>query len=98
MVEVMKQDTIAVEISLSQRGELLEAAYFQFTAHEIAKTQEVVEGVLLVDLDAEGGIVGIELLGPIVIDQLKKAISDPGCIDVLWALLSKRAPEFARAA
>ncbi len=98
MVEMMKQGDIAVEICLSQRGEFLDAAYFQFTSNPVARTKEVVKGILLVDLDSNGELVGLELLGPIDLEQLRKAVHDQDSIEVLWKVLAQRAPEFTKAA
>ena len=86
------------ELNLVQRGERLHAVSIRIQPAAVASTREVIRDVLLVDLDSEGVIVGIELLGPIILDQLKHAVRNADLADSLWRSLRARAPEFASAA
>jgi uncharacterized protein YuzE len=45
----------------------LEAAYVQLSGARAVRTEEVIKSVLLVDYDADNGLVGIEILAPVKI-------------------------------
>jgi uncharacterized protein YuzE len=45
----------------------LEAAYVQLSKSKVARTEEVLKSVMLVDYDADNEIVGIEILAPVKI-------------------------------
>jgi len=54
----------------ARRDGSLEAAYLRLAQGTVARTEEVVTGTLLVDVDSEGQLVGIEILRPVAIDRL----------------------------
>jgi uncharacterized protein YuzE len=58
----------------------LEAAYVQLSKNQVARTEELIESVLLLDLDSRGAIVGIEILAPVsisVVMNLAKRLEEP---------------------
>lgn len=48
----------------------LEAAYVRVSENQVARTEELIESVLLVDYDHDGNLVGIEILAPVKISQV----------------------------
>jgi len=50
----------------------LQAAYLQLSATAIARTEEAITSVLLVDYDDAGLIVGIEILAPVKIAAVRE--------------------------
>jgi uncharacterized protein YuzE len=48
----------------------LEAAYLQLSDHKVARTEEVVQSGLLLDLDENNEIVGVEILAPVSLDRV----------------------------
>ncbi|HVA50180.1 MAG TPA: DUF2283 domain-containing protein [Pirellulales bacterium] len=48
----------------------LQAAYLRISDKQVARTEEVVESVLLIDFDHDGQLVGIEILAPVQISQV----------------------------
>lgn len=53
-------------MSLSGREDgSLDAAYLRLSRAKVARTDEVLEELLLADYDAKGRLVGIEILGPV---------------------------------
>lgn len=66
------------EISTLFRGDgTLAATYIKLGNQPIAKTDELIQDTVLVDYDAHGSVVGIEILAPvkleIIVDLVKKA-------------------------
>lgn len=55
------------ELSIDRRDDgIIEALYVDMntTKHKVARTEEIVPGVLMVDYDSQGNATGIEILGP----------------------------------
>lgn len=48
----------------------LEAAYLRISNHAVAETEEVIESVLMLDLDANNQPVGIEILAPVSLTEV----------------------------
>jgi len=48
----------------------LEAAYLRLSDNQVVRTEELIESVLLVDYDHNGGLIGIEILAPVKISQI----------------------------
>jgi len=62
---------IAFEISTSARDDgTIEAVYIYFSHNPVARTREIRGDILLADLDAQGNLVGIEILAPVKISEL----------------------------
>jgi hypothetical protein len=62
-----------------QTGEPL-AAYFRIREGEVAETKEVVEGSAFADYDADGWLLGVELLAPcrgLILDRLTAEEPEP---------------------
>lgn len=48
----------------------LEAAYIRISHNQVARTEELVESVLLLDMDHDNELVGIEILAPVNVSQV----------------------------
>ncbi len=48
----------------------LRVAYVQISANQVARTEELVESTLLIDVDHDGKAVGIEILAPVRMDEI----------------------------
>ena len=73
--------TPAVSLSVDENTGGIRAAYLRVREGEVADTREVAEGSAFADYDAEGVLLGVELLAPCnveVIDLL--AASEPEAI------------------
>ena len=46
------------------------AAYIRISGNQVARTEELIQSVLLVDFDHDGNLVGIEILAPVEISQV----------------------------
>ncbi len=69
-----------LETSVDDRTGLLVAAYLRVREGEVAETKEVAEGVAYADYDAQGLLLGIELLGPcgiVVLDAVAEHEPEP---------------------
>ncbi len=68
---------IGFEISTSARDDgTIEAVYIYFSHSPVATTREIKHDVLLADFDAEGNIVGLEVLAPVKISEIV-SLADP---------------------
>ena len=66
-----KKPTVNFEVSISGRDDgTVEAIYVKFLSDAVAKTVEVEQDGLLVDYNANGDVVGIEILAPVKLAQL----------------------------
>ena len=64
-------EPVGFELSVSARNDgTLEAIYVRFSDHKVAKTEEVIEDVLLVDLDSRNELIGIEILAPVKLSDV----------------------------
>ena len=62
-----------IEVSFSERDDgTLEAAYIRFTQNEVVETREIAGDAVLADYDAQGQLVGVELLTPISLTDLER--------------------------
>lgn len=69
---------IGFEISTSARDDgTIEAVYIYFSHGPVASTREIKRDVLLADFDAEGNIIGLEILAPVKVSELV-SLADPG--------------------
>lgn len=59
----------AMSVSTRENG-TLEAAYVRISQNQVARTEELVESVLLVDFDHNEDVAGIEILAPITVSQV----------------------------
>ena len=65
------------EMSVSGRDDgTLEALYIRFGGGKVKRTEEIIEGVLLVDYGAKKQIVGIEVLAPVRLSQLTRLVDE----------------------
>jgi uncharacterized protein YuzE len=73
-----RKEPVGFELSVSGRGDgTIEAAYVCLSKKKVARTREIVEDVLLADYDAEGQLVGIEILAPIKAAQIVRLVQQP---------------------
>jgi uncharacterized protein YuzE len=69
------KNVIGFEISVSARDDgTIEAAYFHFLSGEVAETREVEEDVAFADYDADGNLLGIEIIAPVRIKAIEKLV------------------------
>ena len=72
----MTNECTGIELSINARNDgSLEAAYVQVSDAPVATTREVIKSVLLVDLDENGELVGVEILAPVKISQVQEIAS-----------------------
>lgn len=71
--------TIGFEISISARDDgTLEALYIRLSTNKVAKTKEVSgPAEVLADYDANGRLVGIEILSPVRLSKLAELVDRP---------------------
>jgi uncharacterized protein YuzE len=63
--------TTGLGLSVNARGDgSLEAAYIRVSDKQVARTEELVESALLIDIDHDGNLVGIEILAPVRLSQV----------------------------
>lgn len=62
--DIIRTDMPTLSIELGTGPEGVFAVYFRFTSEPVAKTIEADEPDVLVDVDARGKIVGLELTNP----------------------------------
>lgn len=71
-----KSGTFSLNVSISGRNNgTVECAYIRIREGKVAKTVELRESALLVDLDSSGNAIGFEILAPVKLSELKKKIS-----------------------
>ena len=66
----------SVETTVNKKTGNVVAVYFQFRSGKSAKTEELADGMMLVDYNARGELLGLELLGPCKASVLDKIIVD----------------------
>ena len=72
-----KPQAINFEISISGRDDgTIEAMYIQIFNGEVHHTKEILEDTLLADYADDGRIVGIEVLAPVRISDIKALVLD----------------------
>jgi uncharacterized protein YuzE len=54
----------------ARRDGSLEAAYVQVTDQKVARTEEVLRSELLLDLDENNEVVGVEILAPVPLERV----------------------------
>ena len=70
-----QNQVVGFELSVSGRDDgTIEAAYFRFKKGKVARTAEIVEDTLIVDYDAKGNLLGIEVLAPVQLSDLAKLV------------------------
>ncbi len=71
-------EPLGFELSVSARNDgTLEAMYVRFSNRKVARTDEVIEDVLLVDLDSRNELVGIEILAPVKLSVVAGIVEKP---------------------
>lgn len=69
----MEKQPLRIEVSFSEHDDgTLEAAYIRFSQNDVAETREIASDAVLADYDADGQLVGIELLTPIPLADLER--------------------------
>jgi len=72
------EDKLGFQLSISGRDDgRLEALYISLSERKVARTEEVVEDVLLVDYDSRGNVVGIEILAPVKMSRVTRLVDQP---------------------
>jgi uncharacterized protein YuzE len=67
----MNRPVTGIEVSVSARDDgTLEAVYVTFRTGEVAETREIDGDVLLADYDAQGRLLGVELLAPVRLSDI----------------------------
>ncbi len=69
----MGKPTFTISVSVEEESGRLLAAYFRVREGAVADTKELGEGKLFADYDAEGHLLGLELLGPCEVTVLERA-------------------------
>lgn len=73
-----KHQAVGFELSISARDDgTPEAAYIQFSNRAVARTQDVLQDILLADYDRSGGLVGLEILARVKLSELAKLVDKP---------------------
>ena len=71
-------EPLGFELSISARNDgTLEAMYVRFSNRKVARTDEVIEDVLLVDVDSHDELVGIEILAPVQLSEVAGLVEKP---------------------
>jgi len=79
------------EVVFSAGGDgRLQAVYIRFRRREVSQTREVQPGRLNVDVDAEGEVIGIELLAPVALSDIRE-ILDQKSFDALQTFVREGA-------
>ena len=76
----MTKQAFHLQASVDDRTGQIAAVYLRVREGSVAKTKEVKEGVAFADYDADGLLLGIELLGPCeveVLDEIAEHEPDP---------------------
>lgn len=61
-------------LSVTARADgALEAAYIKISDAQVARTQELIEAVLLADFDHHDQLVGVEILAPVPMSEVLRA-------------------------
>jgi hypothetical protein len=66
----MTKPAFRIEPSIDEETGRLIAAYLRVREGEVAETKEIAEGIAYADYDAQGLLLGVELLGPCTVDVL----------------------------
>lgn len=75
---IRREREIGFELSISATNDgTPEALYVTLLDDRVARTVEVVKDTLLVDYNAKGKVVGIEILGPVKISRITSIIDKP---------------------
>jgi hypothetical protein len=76
----MTQPKFELEASFDDKTGRTVAVYLRVRMGEVAETKEVKEGLAFADYDAQGTLLGIELLGPCeaeVLDDIARSEPEP---------------------
>ena len=70
-----KRDIIGFELSVSARNDgTVEAVYIRLRDGKVAKTQEIIEDVLLADYGPRRELLGVEILAPVKLSDLTRLV------------------------
>jgi uncharacterized protein YuzE len=64
---------VEIQISTNADGRI-EACYLLLSSNKVARTEEVLEDLLMVDYDRKGNLIGIEILGPVKLVAVTKHV------------------------
>ena len=74
----MASRIIGFEFSISTRDDgTLEAVYIRVNDGKVAKTDEIIEDILLADYNSTGKLLGVEILAPVKLAKITKLIEKP---------------------
>lgn len=72
---------LSQELSVDEQTGIVRAAYLRVRKGQVAETREVVEGRVFADYDANGTLLGIELLAPCNLEELTRiAAQEPEAV------------------
>lgn len=87
------QRPIGLQLSISARNDgTLEAVYICVGDGKVARTEEIIEDILLADYNRRGDLVGIEILAPVKIQRITSLVDQPRR-RTLRRFIKERAPE-----
>jgi hypothetical protein len=73
--------TFRLEASVDDKTGHLVAVYLRVREGAVAQTREARDGVVFADYDAQGALLGVELLGPCEVEVLEGlAVSEPEAV------------------
>jgi uncharacterized protein YuzE len=61
-----------ISLNITRYDNKIDAIYIKLTDGEVVKSKELAGGDLVIDLDKQGGVVGIEMLEPVKLTITKK--------------------------
>ena len=89
---------IGYQVSTSMGGDgTIEAIYVRFANGKVAETRELDEDVLLADYDANGVLLGIEILAPVKISRLARLVDQDKRRPFRKAMRNAAPPDFVLA-
>lgn len=84
----MSEHCYKVDVSVDEQTGRVQAVYFRVRKGKVAETIEVVDGKVNADYDAQGQLLGVEMLGPCEAAVLDQLGSDPEAV----AFIRRAAP------
>lgn len=66
----------SVQTTVNKKTGSVLAVYFQIRSGRSAKTVELADGMMLADYNAQGELIGLEVLGPCKANALDKLVDD----------------------
>lgn len=91
---VRRGKQVGFELSISARDDgTLEALYILLQDAKVARTEEIIEDIILADYDEDDCLIGIEVLAPVKLSQIAKLVEQPRR-KPLRKFLIEQAPEY----